>query len=68
MWQISSGRKPFGDVDYGIRLTLAILNGRREEIIDGTPDEYSNLYTGNHTDSFNSFIIQFVNTNLNSLD
>ena len=48
LWQISSGRKPFcsDDVNYDIRLTLAILNGKREEIIDGTPIEYSNLYTG----------------------
>jgi hypothetical protein len=38
---------PFCDIDYDIRLTLAILNGRREEIIDGTPPEYCKLYTGN---------------------
>ena len=46
MWQISSGRKPFcaeGDV----RSTLAILKGKREKVIDGTPAEYSKLYTGN---------------------
>ena len=46
MWQISSGRMPFCDFEYDIRLTLAILNGKREEIIDGTPPEYSKLYTG----------------------
>jgi hypothetical protein len=48
MWQISSGRMPFcsEDVDYDINLTLAILNGKREEIVDGTPVEYSKLYTG----------------------
>ena len=46
MWQISSGHKPFcakGDVGS----TLAILKGKREKIIDGTPAEYSKLYTGN---------------------
>jgi hypothetical protein len=26
---------------------LNILNGKREEMIDGTPVEYYNLYTGN---------------------
>ena len=47
MWQISSGRKPFNaETDYDAGLTLAIVNGKREEIIDGTPIEYSNLYEG----------------------
>ena len=45
MWQISSGRQPFKNEDYDIRLTLAIHEGRREEIIVDTPIEYSNLYT-----------------------
>ncbi|UZO07701.1 uncharacterized protein OCT59_027977 [Rhizophagus irregularis] len=44
MWQISSGYKPFYDVGYDGRLILDILNGKREEIIDGTYVEYSNLY------------------------
>ncbi|GBC43729.1 uncharacterized protein OCT59_028439 [Rhizophagus irregularis] len=44
LWQISSGRKPFSDTDYDIMLSLAIINGEREEIIEGTPVEYSNLY------------------------
>ena len=47
MWQISSGRKPFyEDNNYDVGLALAILNGKREGIIDGTPVEYSNLYKG----------------------
>lgn len=46
LWQISSGRKPFSDTDYDIMLSLAIINGEREEIIEGTPVEYSNLYKG----------------------
>ncbi|CAB4417904.1 unnamed protein product [Rhizophagus irregularis] len=45
LWQISSGYKPFREVDYGVILMLSILNGKREEIIDGTPVEYSTLYT-----------------------
>src|SRR5215469_13133931 len=47
MWQISSGHQPFSDCDYHVSLILPIINGKREEIIDGTPINYSNLYTGN---------------------
>jgi serine/threonine protein kinase len=51
MWQISSGRRPFYQEritsDYGaVRLTLEILEGKREKIINGTPVGYSNLYSG----------------------
>jgi len=47
MWQISSGYQPFSaeGTDYEC-LNTSILNGKREEIIDGTPDKYSNLYRG----------------------
>ncbi|CAB4393291.1 unnamed protein product [Rhizophagus irregularis] len=45
LWQISSGHKPFREVNYGLSLMLSILNGKREEIINETPVEYSNLYT-----------------------
>ena len=44
MWQISSGYKPFHDVDYDVKLTMIILNGGREKVIAGTPVKYSNLY------------------------
>ncbi|GBB89491.1 hypothetical protein RclHR1_01620003 [Rhizophagus clarus] len=46
MWQISSGLQPFKEkgFDYDMKLTIAILNGLREEIIDETPIKYSNLY------------------------
>ena len=48
MWQISSGRQPFyaEGVKYDISLILAIQRGEREKIIDDTPIEYHNLYTG----------------------
>ena len=48
MWQISSGRQPFKDkgFDYDLKLSINILNGLREETINETPDEYSNLYKG----------------------
>jgi len=47
MWQISSGYQPFSakGINYEC-LSLSILNGKREEIIDGTPIGYSNLYNG----------------------
>jgi len=47
MWQISSGHQPYYGYDYDVSLALSIVSGRREEIIDGTPLEYSKLYTGN---------------------
>ncbi|POG58010.1 kinase-like domain-containing protein, partial [Rhizophagus irregularis DAOM 181602=DAOM 197198] len=49
MWQISSGYQPFSSkgVNYDLSLILSISNGEREEIIVGTPIEYSNLYSGN---------------------
>ena len=46
MWQISSGCKPFREVNDDQILTLAIFNGEREETVNGTPIEYSNLYKG----------------------
>src|SRR6266498_2614524 len=50
LWQISSGHEPFSDegIKYDICLSLSLLNGKRENIIVGTPIEYSNLYTGNN--------------------
>ncbi|PKY62539.1 kinase-like protein, partial [Rhizophagus irregularis] len=45
LWQISSGYRPFREVDYGLSLMLSILTGKREKIIDETPIKYSKLYT-----------------------
>ena len=45
MWQISSGNKPFANVESHLSLILAIQEGGREKFIDGTPIEYSDLYT-----------------------
>ncbi|GES81550.1 kinase-like domain-containing protein [Rhizophagus clarus] len=46
-WLLSSGRRPFYGEDsrYDTNLAMDIVSGRREEIIKGTPIEYSNLYT-----------------------
>ena len=48
LWQISSGYRPFypEGIEYDIDLVKEIKKGRREEIIEGTPIKYSNLYTG----------------------
>ncbi len=46
MWHISSRYQPFSDNNYDESLILSIINGKREEIIGGTPINYSNLYTG----------------------
>ncbi len=45
MWQITSGYQPFY-AENDIDLHLAIINGKREEIINGIPIEYSTLYQG----------------------
>src|SRR5688572_24420856 len=47
LWEISSGKKPFESYDSHVNqitLTLDILGGKREAPIDGTPDEYINIY------------------------
>jgi len=48
MWQISSGHQPFEGTKHDVTLTLDIISGKREEIIVGTPPEYSNLYQGKY--------------------
>ncbi|RGB35335.1 kinase-like domain-containing protein, partial [Rhizophagus diaphanus] len=45
LWKISSGKPPFHEENYDFSLMYKISQGRREEIISGTPDDYSNLYT-----------------------
>ncbi|CAB4393188.1 unnamed protein product [Rhizophagus irregularis] len=47
LWQISSGYEPFKDkgFDYDLRLVISINNGLREKSVDGTPNEYTKLYS-----------------------
>ena len=59
IWQISSGYRPYYTEDNR-SLALAILNGRREEIVDGTPIEYSNLYRGNKKKYYLIFYIMDI--------
>ncbi|PKB92052.1 hypothetical protein RhiirA5_446240, partial [Rhizophagus irregularis] len=44
-WEISSGKPPFHEENYKIGLIYDISQGRREEIISVTPNDYSTLYT-----------------------
>jgi serine/threonine protein kinase len=48
LWEISSGCPPFHEENYDLSLMYKISQGRREEIISNTPNEYSNLYTGRY--------------------
>ncbi|GBC07357.1 hypothetical protein RclHR1_07400004 [Rhizophagus clarus] len=44
LWEISSGKPPFGD-NCSFELVIKIINGYREQIIPNTPVDYSKLYT-----------------------
>jgi len=47
MWQITSGRPPFGNTNnYDVKLSLEILNGLREKPVAGTLFEFRVLYQG----------------------
>ncbi|RHZ61689.1 hypothetical protein Glove_346g180 [Diversispora epigaea] len=43
MWQMTSGHKPFHDQEHGPKLILDILDGKRPEITEDTPERWSNL-------------------------
>ncbi|KAG0043804.1 hypothetical protein BGZ83_011009 [Gryganskiella cystojenkinii] len=44
MWELSSGYPPFDRDGENYLLPFQIMRGRREEIVPGTPVEYSDLY------------------------
>ncbi|GJJ71797.1 hypothetical protein EMPS_04154 [Entomortierella parvispora] len=44
MWELSSGSPPFDQDGENFLLPFQIMRGRREEIMPGTPVEYSDLY------------------------
>jgi len=44
MWELSSGYPPFDKDGENFLLPFQIMRGRREEIVPGTPVEYSDLY------------------------
>ena len=50
LWEISSGRTPFGD-NY-LAIMDVVINGKREKIIEGTQLKYVDIYTGIFTNLF----------------
>ncbi|CAB4388451.1 unnamed protein product [Rhizophagus irregularis] len=44
-WELSSGQPPFATEEYDIDLALEISQGRREEPIFNTPENYIKIYT-----------------------
>ena len=53
-WEISSGRVPFESDSPGVNY-IAIINGKREKIVEGTPLKYVEIYTGIFLDIVNCF-------------
>ncbi|GES81738.1 kinase-like domain-containing protein [Rhizophagus clarus] len=43
MWELTTGRKPFDNVEHDINLVYKILDGERPEITEDTPECYANL-------------------------
>ncbi|RIA93799.1 kinase-like domain-containing protein, partial [Glomus cerebriforme] len=46
MWELTTGCKPFANVEHDIHLILKILDGARPEITEDTPECYSDLMKG----------------------
>ena len=43
MWELTTGCKPFADVEHGINLIYKIIDGERPEITGDTPECYASL-------------------------
>ena len=43
MWELTTGCKPFANVDHDIDLIYKIIDGKRPEITDDTPECFANL-------------------------
>ncbi|GBB98062.1 hypothetical protein RclHR1_03130003 [Rhizophagus clarus] len=43
MWELTTGCKPFSNVEHDINLILRILDGERPKITEDTPECYANL-------------------------
>ena len=43
MWELTTGCKPFANVEHDINLIFKILDGERPEITEDTPECYANL-------------------------
>ncbi|RIB05998.1 kinase-like domain-containing protein [Gigaspora rosea] len=44
LWEISSGRPPFDKFSEKIQVLANIFQGKREEAVEGTPNQYIQLY------------------------
>ena len=56
LWELTSGRPPFNNIDQ-VTLMYNLFQGMREEPIPNTPNEYINLYQGKKP----SYIYMFLN-------
>ena len=43
MWELTTGCKPFANTDHDIDLIYKIIDGKRPEITDDTPECFANL-------------------------
>ncbi|RGB26124.1 kinase-like domain-containing protein, partial [Rhizophagus diaphanus] len=43
MWELTTGCKPFANVEHSISLIFKILDGERPKITEDTPECYANL-------------------------
>ena len=43
MWELTTGCKPFSNVEHDFRLVYKILDGERPEVTEDTPECYANL-------------------------
>jgi hypothetical protein len=43
MWELTSGCKPFADIGHDADLIIKIIDGKRPEITNDTPECFSNL-------------------------
>ncbi|KAG0056476.1 hypothetical protein BGZ83_004734 [Gryganskiella cystojenkinii] len=44
LWELTSGYGAFAKVSQDIQLAVSILNGKREDPVEGTPEKYQHLY------------------------
>ncbi|KAF0458585.1 kinase-like protein [Gigaspora margarita] len=45
LWEISSGKEPFQSIRSADAIQILIYQGKREQPVDGTPEQYIRLYT-----------------------
>ncbi|KAF9561651.1 hypothetical protein EC968_005637 [Mortierella alpina] len=44
LWELTSGHSAFSKMPQDVQLAVSILNGKREQAVDGTPELYRELY------------------------